>query len=210
MLTITNYFKKSLTVLGVLIAASVFLINIGCGGVTAAQKASNSASAQPVQVTPSTVSAQPGATQQFSATVAGSTNSGFTWYATGGTISSGGLYTAPSAPGTYTVQATSAADTSKFGTAMVTVVGSPTSPQAHSVDLTWSPSTSNVVGYLVYRGTVAGGPYTRLITAADPATTYSDSSVQSGTTYYYVVTAVDGNGAESGFSNQATATVPAS
>ena len=51
-------------------------------------------------------------------------------------------------------------------------------------------------------------PVLRLITSADPATTYTDSNVQSGTTYYYVVTSVNGSGIESAFSNQATAVVP--
>jgi fibronectin type 3 domain-containing protein len=37
---------------------------------------------------------------------------------------------------------------------------------------------------------------------------FSDSTVQSGKTYYYVTTAVDLNGAESSFSNQVQAVVP--
>ena len=40
------------------------------------------------------------------------------------------------------------------------------------------------------------------------ATAYTDSTVASGRTYYYVSTAVDNNNAESGYSNQATAVVP--
>jgi len=37
---------------------------------------------------------------------------------------------------------------------------------------------------------------------------YTDSTVQSGTTYYYVTTAVDSSGIESVFSNQVSATIP--
>jgi fibronectin type 3 domain-containing protein len=37
---------------------------------------------------------------------------------------------------------------------------------------------------------------------------YTDSSVQAGSTYYYVITAVDSSGNESAFSNQAQAVVP--
>jgi fibronectin type 3 domain-containing protein len=37
---------------------------------------------------------------------------------------------------------------------------------------------------------------------------YSDSSVQSGTTYFYVTTAVDSSGTESSYSNQVQAVVP--
>jgi len=42
----------------------------------------------------------------------------------------------------------------------------------------------------------------------DASTTYSDASVQAGQTYYYVVTAVDGTGAESPYSNQVQAVIP--
>jgi fibronectin type 3 domain-containing protein len=42
------------------------------------------------------------------------------------------------------------------------------------------------------------------------ALTFDDSTVTSGDTYYYVVTAVDNDGVESLYSNQATANVPAS
>jgi fibronectin type 3 domain-containing protein len=37
---------------------------------------------------------------------------------------------------------------------------------------------------------------------------YADSSVQSGLTYYYVATSVDGNGNESVYSNEVNAIVP--
>jgi fibronectin type 3 domain-containing protein len=44
--------------------------------------------------------------------------------------------------------------------------------------------------------------------AVEPTTTYTDSNVQSGMSYYYVVTAVDGSGNESTFSNEAVAGIP--
>jgi TolB protein len=37
---------------------------------------------------------------------------------------------------------------------------------------------------------------------------YTDSSVQNGTTYYYVTTAVDSSGNESTYSNEASANIP--
>jgi fibronectin type 3 domain-containing protein len=40
--------------------------------------------------------------------------------------------------------------------------------------------------------------------------TYSDTTVQNASTYYYVTTAVDSSGVESSYSNQATAVIPAS
>jgi fibronectin type 3 domain-containing protein len=78
----------------------------------------------------------------------------------------------------------------------------------HSATLSWTASTSIVVGYNVYRGTIAGGPYTKLNSSVNVPTTYIDSSVLSGRTYYYVVTAVDSNNVESIYSNQVTAVIP--
>jgi hypothetical protein len=81
-------------------------------------------------------------------------------------------------------------------------------PPGHSVSLTWDPSTSLVAGYNIYRGTQSGGPYTKLNSSLLAATVFSDSGVQSGTTYFYVSTAVDSSSLESSFSNEATADVP--
>jgi fibronectin type 3 domain-containing protein len=77
------------------------------------------------------------------------------------------------------------------------------------VNLGWNSSTSSgVVGYNIYRGTVSGGPYTRINSAVDAAPYDTDSTVVGGQTYYYVVTAVDSSGAESAYSNQTQAVIP--
>jgi fibronectin type 3 domain-containing protein len=79
----------------------------------------------------------------------------------------------------------------------------------HNVTLTWVASTSpNIAGYIVYRGTTSGGPYAAVNTGLVVGTTYMDSSVQPGLTYYYVAKAVDTSGNESGYSTPATAVVP--
>jgi Abnormal spindle-like microcephaly-assoc'd, ASPM-SPD-2-Hydin len=80
---------------------------------------------------------------------------------------------------------------------------------SHSVALSWSASTSaNITGYYVYRGTTAG-QYAKINPSAPTSQlTYTDGTVQGGTTYYYVVTAVDSSNVESGFSNAVTANVP--
>jgi hypothetical protein len=83
-----------------------------------------------------------------------------------------------------------------------------TPPPQHSVTLNWDPSTSNVAGYRVYRGTTSGGPYSLLTSSLVPGTNYLDSSVVSGDKYFYVTTAVDPSGDESAFSNEAAATIP--
>ena len=78
----------------------------------------------------------------------------------------------------------------------------------HSVTLTWTASTSTVSGYNVYRSTVTGTGYAKLNAALIAGLSYVDSTVSAGATYYYVATAVDGTGTESGYSNQATAVIP--
>jgi hypothetical protein len=79
----------------------------------------------------------------------------------------------------------------------------------HNVDLSWNASTStSVAGYNVYRSTTSGGPFGKINPALNPSMNYSDGTVQSGQTYYYVTTAVETNGVESSYSNQVKAVVP--
>lgn len=79
---------------------------------------------------------------------------------------------------------------------------------AHSVALTWTASTSTVTGYNVYRSTVSGSGYTKLNSSLVASLSYSDTNVQTGTTYFYVATAVDSGGDESANSNQVSAAIP--
>jgi Abnormal spindle-like microcephaly-assoc'd, ASPM-SPD-2-Hydin len=93
------------------------------------------------------------------------------------------------------------------------VSSTPAPPPAatqHTVHLTWNPSSSVVAGYRVYRSTTSGTSYSPLFSAPLDALAFDDSSVTNGDTYYYVVTAIDGSGGESLYSNQVTANVPAS
>lgn len=89
--------------------------------------------------------------------------------------------------------------------------GTPAPPVARTVTLTWTASVSSgVTGYRVFRGTVSGGPYTQITPSPVTGVSYVDATVESGRTYYYVVTAVDAAGNQSVYSNQATAAVPGS
>jgi hypothetical protein len=110
------------------------------------------------------------------------------------------------------VSGTASASISFLGSASSateTVTGTGAAPTQHSAGLSWSPSPSTVVGYNVYRGTAPGGPYARINSGLDPSTLYTDNTVQNGLTYYYVSTAVDSTGAESGYSNQLQMVIPA-
>lgn len=93
---------------------------------------------------------------------------------------------------------------------MEEIVTAPTAPTNLSattgnaqVTLTWTAVTG-ATSYNVKRATTAGGPYTTIASSVSTAT-YTDTTVTNGTTYYYVVTAVD-TGGESGNSNEASAT----
>jgi len=92
--------------------------------------------------------------------------------------------------------------------ATIPLSGTGVAPVQHSVSLTWNASTSTVSGYNVYRSTVSGGSYTKINSSLAAVLTYTDSTVQNGTTYYYVTTAVDSTGAESVFSNEVSAPIP--
>jgi poly(3-hydroxybutyrate) depolymerase/chitodextrinase len=74
-----------------------------------------------------------------------------------------------------------------------------------SVALSWSAS-SGAAGYNVYRSPTAGNPGARVNGAPLGATSYTDSGLAAGTTYYYAVTAVDTAGNESPASPAVAAT----
>jgi len=77
-----------------------------------------------VTISPTSASVRVGKTVQFKATVQNTTNQTVTWSATAGTISTSGLYKAPSSlpsPNPVTVTAVSAADPAKSQTATVKI-----------------------------------------------------------------------------------------
>ena len=82
-----------------------------------------------ISVTPASPTILTGSTQQFTASVAGTTSTAVTWSVlpggAGGTISSSGLYTAPSRAGTDNVIATSVAFPGATAFATVAVTGTP-------------------------------------------------------------------------------------
>jgi hypothetical protein len=90
--------------------------------------------------------------------------------------------------------------------ATLTGTGSP------DVILSWGVSpSSGIVGYNVYRGTTSGGESsTPLNSTPINGTSYVDTNVTAGMTYYYVVTSVGSNGAQSAPSNETEAAVPTS
>ena len=72
------------------------------------------------------------------------------------------------------------------------------------IKLIWNPNTeSDLAGYKVYRGTAPGGPYVKL---GEIQATNFVWAVPTGTeaSNYFVITAYDTAGNESGYSNEAS------
>lgn len=135
-------------------------ITVGIAGIT-------------VTVSPSSAQVQRGGTQQFTATVQNASDPTVTWSVDGvaggnstiGTISSTGLYAAPSTAGQHTVRATSVMDQTKSGSATVAVVSqSPCSPSPSTVTIC-SPAAGSTVPSPVTFQAVAGAPAGQVITA---------------------------------------------
>jgi hypothetical protein len=78
----------------------------------------------------------------------------------------------------------------------------------HTVALKWRPSSSQVAGYNVYRSLTPAGNYVQINSSLVQGVTYTDNTVESGLTYYYVTRAVDARGHESVDSNEARAAIP--
>ncbi len=79
-------------------------------------------------------------------------------------------------------------------------------PGDANVRLSWTPSTSAGINQQrIYRSTSSGSGYTQVGTLSTSATTYLDTGLNNGTTYYYIVRAYNGS-AESGNSNEQNAT----
>ena len=120
-----------------------------------------------VSVSPTSVTLNSGANQQFTATVTGTANTAVTWTATGGSLNSSGLYTAPvvQTVTNATVTATSQADPTKSASAAVTI-----NPVSQSLQIT--------------SGTLPqaqqGTPYDYAFTATGGTTPYS-WSISTGT-----------------------------
>lgn len=75
------------------------------------------------------------------------------------------------------------------------------------VALYWddNPET-DLAGYHVYRSAASGSNYTRITDSLADSSEYVDNAVSNGTTYYYMVEAVDKDGNASGYSDEVNAT----
>ncbi len=86
----------------------------------------------------------------------------------------------------------------------------PNSGGPREVELTWDPPSSQsdpITGYNIYRS-ANGSTFQLLNSGIDPATTYTDNAVQSGSVYNYYVESIDAAGDSSAPSNSATVAIP--
>jgi fibronectin type 3 domain-containing protein len=83
-------------------------------------------------------------------------------------------------------------------------VGLSAAANSAQVALTWQPC-AGAASYNIYRSATSGGPYTLIVTAGSVTEiSYSDYTASQGTTWYYVITAVNSYG-ESGKSSEVSA-----
>ncbi len=203
--------------------------------VSAVNSAGESANSAQVNATPTAPIVAPAAPMGLAATAGNAqvslvwnASAGATSYNVKRATTSGGPYTTISSPmattfmdatvtnGTkyfYVVSAVNSAGESANSAEVNATPVAPVQPPATptglaatsanaSVSLTWNASTG-ATSYNVKRSTTTGGPYA---TIASPTTaSFADTTVTNGTTYFYVVSAMNGSG-QSGNSAQVSAT----
>jgi hypothetical protein len=91
--------------------------------------------------------------------------------------------------------------------ATISLTGTGVAPVPYSVALSWTASTSNHIWVQRVPGTVSGGPYAKFDSSLAATLSYTDTTVQSGTTYYYLATVVDSSGDQSVYSNDVPAPI---
>jgi fibronectin type 3 domain-containing protein len=203
--------------------------------VSAFNSAGQSANSSQARATPTAPASPPAAPTGLQATAGNAqvsltwtASTGATSYHVKRATSSGGPYTQISAPtganftdtglvnGTAYFYVVSALNSAGEGANSTQASATPAAPATHpaaptslqatagnaQVNLTWTASTS-ATSYHVKRSTTSGGSYTQV--AAPTTTSDTDTGLTNGTTYYYVVSALNGAG-ESANSSQASAT----
>jgi hypothetical protein len=90
----------------------------------------------------------------------------------------------------------------------IALSGTGVASAAHSVTLSWNSSSSTVAGYNVYVSSSSAGPYSLLNSSPVPSTSYVDTNVLAGDTYYFRITSVSASYQESAPSASVQAVVP--
>ena len=94
---------------------------------------------------------------------------------------------------------------------LVTVACSSTGPTPTSGTATLSWDANNepdLQGYKIYLATVSGGYGAPIAILPTDVTSYTVTGLETGTTYFFAVTAYNSSDAESSFSNEVSKTIP--
>jgi hypothetical protein len=224
--------RRSVAVLFVAVILAAAVLTNGCAGTAGSAASPATTSSAPVTavvVTPPSASTIVKSTLTFAATVAGTTtDKNVTWQAKLGTITTAGVYTAPTVAGTDTVTATSMADPAKSASAQIVVTTTaPTPPTSAAVKVAPATASIAVKGTMTFAATVTGttntavtwtaklgtitasGAYTAPATAgADTVTATSVANTSVTGTATLTVTSASGSAVTSVAVSPSTATSP--
>jgi len=109
-------------------------------------------------------------------------------------------------PASGTLTVTSNSSTNPTATVALSATG-----ETVEVNLTWDApigSPDPVAGYNVYRAPSGGTSYQLLSSVSNSQLAFTDTTVQAGLTYDYIVESVDASGVTSAPSNMASVTLP--
>ena len=73
--------------------------------------------------------------------------------------------------------------------------------------MSWTDNAGEETGFKIERSTRDNSSFAEIATVGADVTSYSDTTVRKGTTYYYRVRATNASG-DSAYSNEANATTP--
>jgi titin len=116
----------------------------------------------------------------------------------------------------YRIKAVNAGGGSSYApVASVTTLSLPAPPSglttiassSTAIDLSWTDASANETGFQIERSLTSDTGFSLITTTAANATSYSNTGLTSGTTYYYRVRAVNAGG-ESAYTTEANATTP--
>jgi hypothetical protein len=174
------------------------------------------AAAGPVQITTSSVPAGQISVAYTTTLTATSGTTPYTWTISSGSLpagltlsASGTISGTPTATGTsnFIVKVTDSSSSASTATASFSITVAASSGYSVLLDWTASPS-AGVTGYNVYRSTVNGSGYAKINPSPVSGLTYTDATVAANQTYYYVTTALDNSGDESGYSEVLQMVIP--